>query len=80
MAEQRPEKPARKLPRPNGGPNGGMRVGRGLFGWVLFIGLAVKNLLGLAMLITVLSYWPHSFSQRFTESIALAERLLRLSH
>jgi len=39
---------------------------------VLFIGLAVKNLLGLAMLIAVLSYWPHSFSQRFAESIALA--------
>jgi len=46
---------------------------------VLFIGLAVKNLLGLAMLIAVLSYWPHSFSQRFAESIALSERLLHLS-
>jgi flagellar biosynthesis protein FliR len=47
---------------------------------VLFIGLAVKNLLGLAMLIAALSYWPHSFSQRFAESVALAERLLHLSH
>jgi len=46
---------------------------------VLFIGLAVKNLLGLAMLIFVLAYWPHSFSQRFAESIAVAERLLHLA-
>ncbi len=39
MAEQRPDKPGRKPGRPT--PNGGMRFGRGLFGWVLFIGLAV---------------------------------------
>jgi len=47
---------------------------------VLFIGLSVKNLLGLAMLLGVLAYWPHSFSARFAESIAIAERLLHLSH
>ncbi len=47
---------------------------------VLFIGLAVKNLLGLAVLIGVLAYWPHSFSQRFAEGIAMGERLLRLAH
>lgn len=46
---------------------------------VLFIGLAVKNLLGLALLIFVLAYWPHSFSQRFAESVGLAERLLHLT-
>src|SRR5258706_15064508 len=48
--QQRPERPPRKNGRPQpGGPNGGaggpggggMRFGRGLFGWVLFIGLAV---------------------------------------
>ncbi|MCC6239963.1 MAG: ATP-dependent zinc metalloprotease FtsH [Phycisphaerales bacterium] len=39
MAEQRPERPSRKPGRPL--PNGGMRFGRGLFGWVLFIGLAI---------------------------------------
>ena len=41
MSEQRPpDRPFRKNGRtpPNGG---GMRVGRGLFGWVLFIGLAI---------------------------------------
>ena len=47
---------------------------------VLFIGLAVKNLLGLAILITVMVRWPTLFSERFTASIALAERLLHLSH
>jgi cell division protease FtsH len=41
MSEPRPpERPFRKNNRPN--PNGGgMRVGRGLFGWVLFISLAI---------------------------------------
>src|SRR4051795_1084218 len=41
MAEQRPERPQRKGPRPGGSANGGLRFGRGLFGWVLFIGLAI---------------------------------------
>ena len=40
MAEQRPERPNRK-PGRNQPPSGGMRFGRGLFGWVLFIGLAI---------------------------------------
>jgi len=47
---------------------------------VLYIGLAVKNLLGLAVLIGVVAYWPQKFSQRFAESIATGERLLHLSH
>jgi flagellar biosynthetic protein FliR len=47
---------------------------------VLFIGLAVKNLLGLAVLIAVIAYWPHSFAQRFADSIAVGERLLHLAH
>ncbi len=46
---------------------------------VLFIGLAVKNLLGLAVLIGVVAYWPNSFSQRFAASIALGEHLLHLT-
>jgi hypothetical protein len=40
MAEQRPDRPQRKGPRPGGNANG-LRFGRGLFGWVLFIGLAI---------------------------------------
>jgi len=47
---------------------------------VLFLGLAVKNLLGLAILIGVLAYWPHSFGQRFAAGIAMGERLLHLAH
>jgi len=46
---------------------------------VLFVGLAVKNLMGLAMLIAVVAYWPHAFSERFAASIAVGERLLHLS-
>jgi len=46
---------------------------------VLFIGLAVKNLLGLAMLIAVIAYWPHSFAARFADSIAVGERLLHMT-
>src|SRR4051812_15916434 len=41
MAEQRPERPQRKGGnRPVAG-NGGLRFGRGLFGWVLFVALAI---------------------------------------
>jgi flagellar biosynthetic protein FliR len=47
---------------------------------VLFIGLAVKNLVGLAVLVAVIAYWPRTFSERFAHSIALAERLLHLAH
>lgn len=46
---------------------------------VLFVGLAVKNLLGLAVLIAVVAYWPHTFSERFAASIALGERLLHVT-
>jgi cell division protease FtsH len=41
MAEQRPDRPLRKPTRPGGANGGGMRFGRGLFGWILFIGLAI---------------------------------------
>ncbi|HYE17044.1 MAG TPA: ATP-dependent zinc metalloprotease FtsH, partial [Tepidisphaeraceae bacterium] len=42
MSEQRPDRTPRKPNgRPTPPPNGGMRMGRGLFGWVLFIALAV---------------------------------------
>lgn len=47
---------------------------------VMFIGLAVKNLLGLVILIGVVAYWPRSFSDRFAESVAFGERLLHLAH
>jgi len=46
---------------------------------VLFIGLAVKNLLGLTLLVAVIAYWPHSFSQKFADSVVVGERLLHLA-
>jgi flagellar biosynthesis protein FliR len=46
---------------------------------VLFIGLSVKNLLGLAILAAVVAYWPQNFSHRFLNSIALGEKLLHLT-
>jgi cell division protease FtsH len=44
--QQKPERPSRKTPRPGGTGNGtggtnGLKFGRGVFGWLLFIGLAV---------------------------------------
>ena len=40
MSEPQPDRPPRKEGRGNP-PNGPMRLGRGMFGWVLFIGLAI---------------------------------------
>jgi len=47
---------------------------------VLFVGLAIKNLLGLSVMIAVVSLWPRTFSAHFSESIAWGERLLHLAH
>src|SRR4051812_20441394 len=43
MADQRPERPNRKSSRqsPNQSGGTGKRLGKGLFGWVLFIGLVM---------------------------------------
>src|SRR5580704_5329539 len=46
---------------------------------VLFIGLAVKNLLGLTLLIGIVRYWPHSFARRFSDVVGLGEHLLHLA-
>src|SRR5579862_7713237 len=40
MPDQRPDRQSRKPLRPFAGP-GGLKFGRGVFGWVLFIGLAI---------------------------------------
>jgi cell division protease FtsH len=39
MSEQRPDRPGPKRPRPGLG-NGGMKFGRGLLGWLLFVAVA----------------------------------------
>jgi len=41
MADQKPENTPRKNPRGQPAPNGGMRFSRGVFGWVLFVVLAI---------------------------------------
>ena len=41
MSEQRPERPPRKNGNRTPSGPGGLKLGRGLFGWVVFIGLAV---------------------------------------
>ncbi len=47
---------------------------------VLFVGLSVKNLLGLATLVVTVAYWPQNFAARFAQSVALGERWLHLAH
>lgn len=46
---------------------------------VLFIGLAVKNLVGLTVLVAAMAYWPAVFNQQFAHGIRIAEQLLHLS-
>jgi flagellar biosynthesis protein FliR len=46
---------------------------------VLFIGLAVKNLVGLAVLMAAMAYWPRVFNQQFAQGIHAAERILHLA-
>jgi flagellar biosynthetic protein FliR len=46
---------------------------------VLFIGIAVKNLLGLTVLLTAIAYWPRMFNQQFVRLIQVSERLLHLA-
>jgi flagellar biosynthesis protein FliR len=46
---------------------------------VLFIGIAVKNLAGLAVMIAAIVYWPQIFGKHFERGIGFAEQLLHLS-
>lgn len=47
---------------------------------VLFLGLSVKSMAGLAILAASLKYWPGLFDRCFSTSIQQAERLLQLAH
>jgi len=47
---------------------------------VLFLGLSVKNLLGLTLLVVLVAYWPHALADRFQASVAMGERLLHMAH
>ncbi|MFY9947869.1 MAG: flagellar biosynthetic protein FliR, partial [Candidatus Sulfotelmatobacter sp.] len=46
---------------------------------VMFIGLAVKNLLGLTVMIGAIAYWPRLFNQQFVRLIHVSEQLLHLA-
>jgi flagellar biosynthesis protein FliR len=46
---------------------------------VLFVGIAVKNLLGLAVLVGAIAYWPQLFSEQFAGGVRLGESLLHLA-
>lgn len=46
---------------------------------VMFIGIAVKNLVGMTVLLAAIAYWPRVFNQQFIQAIRTAEGLLRLA-
>jgi len=46
---------------------------------VLFIGIAVKNLVGLTVLLAAMAYWPRMFAQQFAQAIRVGERLLHVA-
>ncbi|HEX8521641.1 MAG TPA: ATP-dependent zinc metalloprotease FtsH [Tepidisphaeraceae bacterium] len=76
MSEQRPERPQRKNGRQNN-PNNGLRFGsqRGLFGWVLFIALAVL----LFMLLNKSTNTHYSIPVSDFESRLVEDRVKKIS-
>lgn len=46
---------------------------------VMFIGIALKNLVGLTVLLGAMAYWPRVFQQQFAQGIHFAEGLLHLA-
>jgi len=47
---------------------------------VLFVGISIKNLLGLAVLAGVIPFWPRFFDARFGRALEASERILKLAH
>ena len=47
---------------------------------VLFVGLSIKNLLGLALLGCAVAFWPRFFDARFERAMEASERILKLAH
>ena len=47
---------------------------------VLFVGISIKNLLGLALLCGAAAYWPRFFDARFGRALDASERILKLAH
>jgi flagellar biosynthesis protein FliR len=46
---------------------------------VIFVGLSIKNLLGLLVLAGTLALWPHYLEDQFASAMAMGERLLHLA-
>lgn len=46
---------------------------------VLFVGISLKNLLGLALMCGAAAYWPRFFDARFDRALEASERILRLA-
>jgi flagellar biosynthesis protein FliR len=47
---------------------------------VMIMGVSIKFLLGVAILVTAMGYWPTFFESHFGAALATADRLLRLAH
>ncbi|MGA2980730.1 MAG: flagellar biosynthetic protein FliR [Terriglobales bacterium] len=47
---------------------------------VLFVGISLKNLLGLALLSGAVAFWPRFFDARFGRALDASERILQLAH
>ncbi len=47
---------------------------------VLFVGLSIKSMLGLAALCGAVAVWPRFFDARFQQALAASEQILRLAH
>jgi flagellar biosynthetic protein FliR len=46
---------------------------------VLFVGISIKNLLGLALLCGAVAFWPRFFDARFGRALEVSERILKLA-
>ena len=47
---------------------------------VLFVGLSIKSLMGLALLCGAVAFWPRFFEVRFQQALEVSERILKLAH
>jgi flagellar biosynthetic protein FliR len=47
---------------------------------VLFVGLSIKNMIGLALMCGAVGLWPRFFDARFQQAMEASERILKLAH
>ncbi len=47
---------------------------------VLFVGISLKNILGLALMFGAVAMWPRFFEARFGRALEASEKILRLTH